>query len=83
MNNDEIRQLYKLTGIAAIKRKVRRNFHLWTPEQSDRILYLIEVANREIDRFNRERTNQKPKQKSSSMRTFHAARLDALEREKG
>jgi len=85
MNNEEIRAFEKLTGIAELRRKARRNFHLWTKEQSDRILFLIELANREMNRFAQEehqaQSKAMKKPKGAKMRTFHAARLDAELRE--
>lgn len=85
MNNDEIRTFEKLTGIAELRRKARRNFSKWTKEQGEQIVYLIDLANREMNRFQQEahqaamKAQKKPK--GAKMRTFHAARIDAEERE--
>jgi hypothetical protein len=85
MNNDEIKTFEQLTGIAELRRKARRNFHLWTKEQSDRVLFLIELVNREMDKIQRDehkkRAKAEKKLKGAKMRTFHAARLDAEAKE--
>jgi hypothetical protein len=79
MNNDEIKTFEKLTGIAELRKKARRNFHLWTPEQSDRIVFLIELVNREMNLYLSDERQKAQKEKSAvaRMKTFQAAKLDA------
>ena len=84
MNNEEIRQFEQLTGLRRLRTAFRRNLGKLSEQQQSRILFLIELANRELDLFfqaEAAKGNHKSKPKQSKMRTFHAARLDAEQRE--
>ena len=83
MNNEEIRAFEQLTGLRRLRTAFRRNLGKLSQKQQSRILFLIELANRELDLYfqtEAAKGNQKSKSKPE-MRTFHAARLDAELRE--